>query len=64
VGKGELNYFTSNNSNAFAVRRHEERTIPLIKFLASVDIRPVKQISIGPYYGFLVGGAAVRFHFR
>lgn len=67
VGKGELDYTTTINS-ASPVRRHEERTIPLIELLASVDIRPVKQLSIGPYYGFrngfLMGGAAVRFHFR
>ena len=67
VGKGELDYTTTFNGG-FPVRRHEERTIPLFEVLASVDIRPVKQISIGPYYGFrngfLMGGAAGRFHFR
>ena len=67
VGKGELNYNVTFNG-LFPEGRHEERTIPLFEVLASADIRPVKQISIGPYYGFrngfLMGGAAVRFHFR
>lgn len=67
VGKGQLNY-TITSSSTSPEQHHENQVIPLIEVLASADIRPAKKFSIGPYYGFrngfLMGGAALRFHFR
>lgn len=63
IGKGEIDYVISHNGT-FLKQEHEDHATPVFELLASVDIRPVKQLSIGPYYGFLMGGAAVRFHFR
>ncbi len=67
IGKGEVDY-TISHSGIFVRQEHEDHVAPLFELLASVDIRPVKQLSIGPYFGFrngfLMGGAAVRVHFR
>jgi hypothetical protein len=44
-----------------------DRVVPLFQAVAQVDIRPVRWISLSPFYGLrngtLGGGAAIRIHF-
>jgi hypothetical protein len=69
IGRGEANYTrqmffreaqTSTESNAY------NRVIPLIEILGRIDFRPIKYLTIGPYYGIrngtLAAGLTVRLH--
>jgi hypothetical protein len=69
IGKGEASYTRTEifqgvilpiGSNTY------NRVVPLFKILGRVDIRPIKALSIGPYYGIRNGmfaaGLAVRMH--
>jgi hypothetical protein len=44
-----------------------DRVVPLFEILGQIDIRPIKYLSIGPFYGIrngtLAAGAALRLHF-
>lgn len=48
-------------------RESTQRIVPVFQTLAQVDIRPVRWISLSPYYGIRNGavgaGAAIRIHF-
>ena len=51
---------------AFGNLKTYQHVAPLFEMLARVDFRPVRHLSLGPFYGLrngtLAAGIAVRFH--
>jgi hypothetical protein len=69
IGKGEASYTRQFLLNGVAYAAESNayiRVIPLFEILGRVDIRPIKYLSVGPYYGIrngtLAAGVAVRLH--
>lgn len=69
IGKGEANYvrqFRFNGVPYVAESNSYDRVVPLVEILGGVDLRPIKYLSVGPYYGIrngtLAAGVAVRIH--
>jgi hypothetical protein len=69
IGKGEASYtrqFLLNGVAYAAESNAYNRVIPLFEILARLDVRPVKFLTVGPYYGIrngtLAAGVAVRLH--
>lgn len=69
VGNGRAHYVrnvTFQGTPYFVEANSYDRTIPLFEILGRVDVRPVKYVSVGPYYGIRNGtlalGVALRLH--
>ena len=49
-------------------RKRYNYDVPAVQVLAQSDIRPIRWLSLGPYFGlrdgFITGGGALRIHFR
>jgi hypothetical protein len=69
VGTGKAHYarHVQFQGNRFVVEANNyNRTIPLFEILGRIDLRPIRHVSIGPYYGIRNGalafGVALRLH--
>jgi hypothetical protein len=70
VGKLDANYFRYQvppGAGVITERKSYDYTIPTFQILAQVDIRPVRWVSLSPFYGLRNGtigmGGSVRIHF-
>jgi hypothetical protein len=69
IGKLEASYVRSTSFAGIAPALETnsyDRIVPLFEILGRIDVRPIKYLSIGPYYGIrngtLAAGAALRLH--
>lgn len=70
IGKLEASYYrfqTPPGSSVIFDRETVDYVVPTFQVVAQVDIRPVRWISLSPFYGIrngtLGGGGAIRIHF-
>lgn len=70
IGKLEASYYRYQvppGASVIIDRENVDYTVPTFQAIAQVDIRPVRWISLSPFYGMrngaLGGGGAVRIHF-
>jgi hypothetical protein len=58
---------TTGSTLMFQERRSYDAVVPIFEILAQADFRPVRHLSVAPYYGIRSGtltvGAALRIHF-
>jgi hypothetical protein len=69
VGELKAHYvrsFVSPSTISFGAAKQYEHVVPLFEILARVDFRPVRHLTVGPFYGIrngmLAAGIALRIH--
>jgi hypothetical protein len=69
VGQVKAHYvrsFVSPDGISFGAAKQYEQVVPLFEILARVDFRPIRHVTVGPFYGIhngtLAAGVALRIH--
>jgi hypothetical protein len=69
VGELKAHYvrsFVSPSAISFGAAKQYEHVVPLFEILARLDFRPIRHVTVGPFYGIrngtLAAGIAVRIH--
>lgn len=70
VGQLKAHYvrsFASPDTITFGAAKHYEHVIPMFEMLGRLDFRPVRHLTVGPFYGIrngtLAAGLNLRIHF-